>query len=88
MRSFLAYCACVNSKLTESGADASGCLAVADKGSASEEDCALLTDMGLRYVAPLKRVNRFSKGRVPSGPSGWGEAFTYNWRAIMCMTLP
>lgn len=74
--------------LAESGIDADGCLAVADKGFASEEDFALLSDMGLRYVVPLKRGNRFAKGRIPSGPAGWDGAFTYNGRAVMCMTLP
>ena len=74
--------------LAESGMRASGCLAVADKGFASEEDFATLSDMGLSYVVPLKRGNRFSKGRIPEGPAGWDDAFTYNGRAVMCMTLP
>ncbi|MEE1159535.1 MAG: transposase, partial [Atopobiaceae bacterium] len=73
--------------LAESGVGASGCLAVADKGFASEDDFAMLADMGLSYVVPLKRGNRFAKGRIPSGPAGWDDAFTYNGRGISCMTV-
>ena len=73
--------------LSEAGFAASGCLAVADKGFASEADFALLSDMGLSYVVPLRRGNRFTKGRIPEGPAGWDDAFTYNGRGISCMTL-
>ena len=73
--------------LAEAGAGAGSCLAVADKGFASEEDFAALADMGLHYVVPLKRGNRFARGRIPSGPAGWDDAFTYNGRGISCMTV-
>lgn len=73
--------------LAEAGVGADRCLAVADKGFASEEDFATLADMGLRYVVPLRRGNRFAKGRIPSGPAGWDDAFTYNGRGISCMTV-
>lgn len=74
--------------LTEAGAWGADCVAVADKGFASEEDFALLADLGLPYVVPLKRGNRFSKGMIPAGPAGWDDAFTYNGRSVLCMTLP
>ena len=64
------------------------CVAITDKGFSSEEDFAKLLELGLDYVSPLKRNNRFAKGKIPEGPSGWEEAFTYNGRGICCMTLP
>ena len=64
------------------------CIAVTDKGFSSEEDFAKLCELGLGYVSPLKRGNRFAKGKIPAGPSGWDDAFTYNGRGICCMTLP
>lgn len=74
--------------LSEAGAWGGDCIAVGDKGFASEDDFALLAEIGLPYVVPLKRGNRFVAGRVPAGPSGWDDAFTYNGRAVLCMTLP
>ena len=63
-------------------------LAVADKGFASEGDFALLSELGLSYVVPLRRGNRFSRGRIPSGPAGWDDAFTHDGRGVSCVTLP
>ena len=74
--------------LAEAGAWGADCLAVGDKGFASEDDFALLSDLGIPYVVPLKRGNRFVAGKVPAGPAGWDDAFTYNGRAVMCLTLP
>ncbi|MCI1498327.1 MAG: transposase [Atopobiaceae bacterium] len=73
--------------VAEAGIAASGCLAVADKGFSSEADFALLSEMGLGYVVPLRRGSRFVKGRIPEGPAGWDTAFTYNGRGISCMTV-
>ena len=74
--------------LEEAGAWGADCIAVGDKGFASEDDFALLGKLGLPYVIPLKRGNRFVAGRIPEALSGWDDAFTYNGRGIMCMTLP
>ena len=74
--------------VSEAGLSGADCLAVADKGFASEGDFALLTELGLPYVVPLRRGHRFTRGRIPSGPAGWDDAFVYNGRGISCMTLP
>ena len=64
------------------------CIAVSDKGFSSEDDFAKLVELGLSYVSPLKRNNRFAKGKIPDGPSGWDQAFTHDGRGICCITLP
>jgi transposase len=74
--------------LEEAGMWGEDCIAITDKGFSSEDDFAKLLELGLDYVSPLKRNNRFTKGKLPEGPSGWDEAFTYNGRGICCMTLP
>ena len=74
--------------VSEAGLLGADCLAVADKGFASEGDFALLGELCLSYVVPLRRGNRFSRGRIPSGPAGWDDAFTYNGRGVSCVTLP
>ena len=74
--------------VSEAGLTGADCLAVADKGFASEGDFALLTELGLPYVVPLRRGNRFTRGRIPSGPAGWDDAFVHDGRGISCMTLP
>lgn len=73
--------------LAEPGIDASGCVAVADRGFASEGDFALPADMGLHYVMPLKRGDRLSRGRIPEGPGGRDNAFACNGRGISRMTI-
>ena len=74
--------------LAEAGSWGADCIAVGDKGFASEDDFALLSELGLPYVVPLKRGNRFVAGKVPAGLADWDDAFTYNGRAVMCLTLP
>ena len=73
--------------LAEAGSWGSDCIAVGDKGFASEDDFALLSELGIPYVVPLKRGNRFVAGKVPAGPAGWDDAFTYNGRGVSCMTI-
>ena len=74
--------------LEEAGMWGEDCIAVTDKGFSSEDDFAKLVALGLGYVSPPERNNRFAKDRIPEGPSGWEQAFTYNGRGICCMTLP
>lgn len=81
-------CSAMPDLLAESGAPAAGCTAVADKGHASEADFAALAAAGLRYVVPLRRGNRFTKGRVPASPAGYSGAFTHLGRAVQFETFP
>ncbi len=74
--------------LKESTAYADNCTVIADKGFASDGDFGLLEKIGLNYVIPLKRGNRFVKGRVPASPFGYGEAFSFNGRGIHSLTIP
>ncbi len=47
----------------------------------------LLEDSHMRYIIPLKRGNRFVKGRVPASVSGYEELFSYRGRAIHSLTF-
>lgn len=73
--------------LKESTAYAAGCTVIADKGFASDDGFSALEDSGLNYVIPLKRGNRFVKGRVPTSPFGYEEAFSFNGRGIHSLTI-
>ena len=59
--------------LSEAGLPGADCL-VADEGFASEGDFALLGELGLSCVVPSGRGDRFSRGRIPSGPAGRHDA--------------
>lgn len=73
--------------LKESNSYGETCTVIADQGFASEEDFALLEDSGLNYVIPLKRGNRFVKGRIPASPIDFETAFSFNGRAVHCSTF-
>ena len=73
--------------LKESGAHGDDCIVVADKGFGSREDFTLLENSGLKYVIPLKRGNTFIRGRIPTSPSDYETAFSYNGRGILCITF-
>lgn len=73
--------------LSEAGINGSDITALADKGFASDDDFKLLEDNQIRYIIPLKRGNRFVKGRVPSSVSGYEELFSYRGRAIHSLTF-
>ena len=74
--------------VSEAGLPGADCLAVADKGFASEGDFALLGELGLSYVVPPGRGNRFPGGRIPSGPAGRYDALAHDGRGAGCVTLP
>lgn len=74
--------------LKESTAHTDNCTVIADKGFASDDGFTLLEECGLNYVIPLKRGNRFVKGRIPASPFGYDEAFSFNGRGIHSLTLP
>ena len=73
--------------MKESGAHGDDCIVVADKGFGSREDFTLLENSGLKYVIPLKRGNTFIRGRIPTSPSDYETAFSYNGRGILCITF-
>lgn len=64
-------------------ADAYGkdCTVVADKAFSSEGDIQDIEDCGLHYVIPLKRGNRYVKGRIPD-VRGFADAFSFHGRGI------
>ena len=66
--------------LKESTAHTDSCTVIADKGFASDDCFTLLEECGLNYVIPLKRGNRFVKGRISASPFGYEEAFSFNGR--------
>ena len=65
-----------------------GATIVADKGFGSEEDFSLIEDVGLGYVIPLRRGNRFVKDGLPAAPSGYDDGFVYHGRAIQYKEYP
>ncbi len=73
--------------LKESGSYGKDCTVIADKGFASDEDFDLLEDSELYYIIPLKRGNRFVKGRIPPSPTDFEHAFNYHGRGIHCTSF-
>ena len=73
--------------MKESGAHGEDCIVVADKGFGSQESFSLLEESCLNYVIPLKRGNSYVSGRIPSSPTGYDTAFSFNGRAILCATF-
>lgn len=68
--------------LSESGIKEKNYTAIGDKGFASEEDFALMQELNLNYIVPLRRGNACIKGKIPEGPMGYTIGFTYHGRAI------
>ncbi len=68
--------------LKESHCYGKDCTVIADKGFASDADFGLLEESSLNYIIPLKRGNKFVKGKVPPRPTDYDEAFSYNKRAV------
>lgn len=68
--------------LRETGALEGNCTVIADKGFAAEAGFELLGEYGMKYVMPLKRGNRFVKGRVPASPTDYDGVFIYHGRSI------
>ena len=68
--------------LRECGIKGSDYTVVAGKGFGSEEDFQLMDDLGLKYIMPLKRRNRFISGRLPSSLGGYRHCFTHHGRAV------
>lgn len=64
-------------------ADAYGkdCTVIADKAFSSEGDIQDIEDCGLHYVIPMKRGNRYVKGRIPD-IRGFTDAFSFHGRGI------
>ena len=73
--------------LNESHCYGRDCTVIADKGFASDADFGLLEDSSLNYIIPLKRGNKFVKGKVPPRPTDYDEAFSYNKRAVQAKTF-
>jgi len=57
-------------------------IAVTDKGLASDEDFNLLKESGVQYIIPLKRGNKYVKGKIPISPLGYSNGFVYENRSI------
>lgn len=55
---------------------------VADKGFASESDFSLLEESQLNYIIPLRRGNKYSKGKIPSSPLAYKECFNFHGRSV------
>ena len=73
--------------LSESGVSGGEYTIVADKGFASDVGFSLLEDSDLKYIMPLKRGNRYVSGKVPTCPSEYKEAFSFNGRGIHSITF-
>ena len=61
---------------------------VGDKGCFMDGELEDLVRKGLYFVVPLRRGNRFAKGRVPAANSDqWESMFYYNGRAVLAISI-
>ena len=72
--------------LTEAQITGKNYTVIADKGFGSQDDFALMEDFRIKNIIPLKRGNQYVKNKVPVGPSGYTQGFTYHGRGIHANT--